>query len=89
MVDRVGDFLDSLPGRRVTTGESPQQIRQALDAGRTLPKEGSDPAKLMGHAADLDRELEAFTNSLRITTFRYHPSGLGSGDEQVERYLNS
>ena len=43
----------------------------------------------MGHAADLDRELEAFTNSLRITTFRYHPSGLGSGDEQVERYLNS
>ena len=41
MVDRVADFLDSLPGRPVTTGESPQLIRQALDAGRTLPKEGS------------------------------------------------
>ncbi len=53
MVDRVADFLDSLPGRRVTPGESPQQIREALDAGRTLPKEGSDPAKLIDHAADL------------------------------------
>jgi aromatic-L-amino-acid/L-tryptophan decarboxylase len=50
MVDRVADFLDSLPGRLVTTGESPQQIRQALDAGRTLPKGGSDPAKLIGRA---------------------------------------
>ena len=53
MVDRVADFLDSLPGRPVTTGESPQQIRQALDAGRTLPKGGSDPAALLGRAADL------------------------------------
>jgi aromatic-L-amino-acid/L-tryptophan decarboxylase len=66
MVDRVSDFLDSLPGRPVTTGESPQQIRQALDAGRTLPKEGSDPAKLIGHAADLLFEHSLFNGHPRF-----------------------
>jgi aromatic-L-amino-acid/L-tryptophan decarboxylase len=53
MVNRVADFLDSLSARPVTTGESTQQIRDALDAKRTLPKKGSDPAKLISHAADL------------------------------------
>jgi len=66
MVDRVADFLDSLPGRPVTTGESPQQIRQALDAGRTLPKEGSDPAKLIGRAADLLFEHSLFNGHPRF-----------------------
>ena len=36
----------------------------------------------------LHPELEAFTNSLSITTFRYRPTGLSSGDEKVEPYLN-
>src|ERR1700678_4353772 len=36
----------------------------------------------------LHPELEAFTNSLSITTFRYRPTGLRSGDEKVEPYLN-
>src|SRR5580692_11586080 len=66
MVDRVADFLDSLPGRLVTTGESPQQIRQALDAGRTLPKGGSDPAKLIGRAADLLFEHSLFNGHPRF-----------------------
>jgi len=52
-VDRAADFLDSRARRPVTTGESPQLIRQALKAERTLPEEGSDPAKLLDHAADL------------------------------------
>jgi aromatic-L-amino-acid/L-tryptophan decarboxylase len=33
-------------------------------------------------------ELEALTNGLSITTFRFVPSGLRSGDEKVEAYLN-
>lgn len=32
--------------------------------------------------------LEPFTQSLSITTFRYVPSGLAPGSERVERYLN-
>ena len=33
-------------------------------------------------------ELEAFTTSLSITTFRYRPSDLKSGEEEAELYLN-
>jgi glutamate/tyrosine decarboxylase-like PLP-dependent enzyme len=53
LVERLGDFLESLPGRPVTTGEAPQAIRQALDAERTMPARGSDPAELMDRAANL------------------------------------
>jgi glutamate/tyrosine decarboxylase-like PLP-dependent enzyme len=33
-------------------------------------------------------ELQAFTHSLSITTFRYIPSDLKSGSEKIEEYLN-
>ena len=33
-------------------------------------------------------ELEPFTQSLSITTFRYVPAGLATGTEQAEHYLN-
>ncbi len=33
-------------------------------------------------------ELEAFTQSLSVTTFRYFPSDLKAGSEEVENYLN-
>jgi len=36
----------------------------------------------------LHPELEAFTSSLSITTFRYRPADLERGDEKVELYLN-
>jgi glutamate/tyrosine decarboxylase-like PLP-dependent enzyme len=34
------------------------------------------------------KELEAFTQSLSITTFRYVPSRLKSGSDEIEKYLN-
>jgi hypothetical protein len=37
LVDSVAAFLGSLPGRPVTTGESPGAIRGLLDAGRHDP----------------------------------------------------
>ena len=77
MVNRVADFLDSLPARPVTTGESTQQIRDALDVKRTLPKKGSDPAKLISHAADLlfDHSLSTGTRAFGVTSrHRLHPS---------------
>ena len=64
LVDRIADFLDSLPTRPVTRGESPSAIREALDAGRSLPREGAAPAQLLDHAADL-----LFDHSL----FNAHP----------------
>ncbi len=53
LVDRIAEFLHSLPQRPVTPGESPSTIRQALNAGRTLPQHGADPSPLLNHAADL------------------------------------
>jgi len=53
LIDRIADFLDSIPQRPVTRAESPAVVRQALEAQRTLPKQGADPAQLLRHAADL------------------------------------
>jgi aromatic-L-amino-acid decarboxylase len=53
LVNRIADFLDSLPNRPVTTAESPAEIRHALQAQRTMPQQGADPAQLLYHAADL------------------------------------
>jgi aromatic-L-amino-acid decarboxylase len=64
LVDRIADFLDSLPTRPVTTGESPSEIRAMLDSSRLLPDLGTDPAQLMDRATDL-----LFDHSL----FNSHP----------------
>ena len=64
LVDRIADFLDSLPTRPVTTGESPPVIREALDSARPLPDLGTDPAQLINRAAEL-----LFNHSL----FNSHP----------------
>ncbi|HZP05030.1 MAG TPA: aminotransferase class V-fold PLP-dependent enzyme [Terracidiphilus sp.] len=64
LVDRIATFLDSLPDRSVTSGESPAQIRQTLGAQRTLPQHGADPSALLTNAADL-----LFDHSL----FNAHP----------------
>lgn len=53
LVDRITEFLESLPTRPVTTGEAPPAIRQALDSSRRLPDDGADPAQLMDRAANL------------------------------------
>ena len=64
LVDRIGDFLDSLSQRPVTTGESPSQIREVLDARRGLPDAGMDAGALLNRAADF-----MFDHSL----FNAHP----------------
>jgi len=53
LVDRIAGFLDSLPQRPVAPGESPSEVRRALDADRTLPQHGTAPATLLNYAADL------------------------------------
>jgi len=53
LINRIADFLGSLPGRPVTPAESPNDVRQALTASNTLPLKGADPARLLQNAADL------------------------------------
>jgi aromatic-L-amino-acid/L-tryptophan decarboxylase len=53
LVDRVADFLDSLPASPVTRSESPSVIREAMDAARPLPHEGAPSTDLLDRAATL------------------------------------
>ncbi len=46
-------------------------------------------AKTLHQLADEHAELEAFTQSLSITTFRYVPADLRDGDEATQTYLNA
>jgi aromatic-L-amino-acid decarboxylase len=64
LVESIADFFDSLAQRPVTTGESPSAIREALDAGRTLPNHGAEVGELVNRAAGL-----LFDHSL----FNAHP----------------
>jgi glutamate/tyrosine decarboxylase-like PLP-dependent enzyme len=66
LIDRIASFLDSLPQRSVTPGESPSAIRQALDADRQLPQHGADPALLLNQAADLLFEHSLFNGHPRF-----------------------
>jgi aromatic-L-amino-acid decarboxylase len=66
LVDRIAGFLESLPQRKVTPGESPLEVRQALKADRTLPQRGTDPAKLLDHAADIMIDHSLFNSHPRF-----------------------
>jgi aromatic-L-amino-acid/L-tryptophan decarboxylase len=46
-------------------------------------------ARTLYHLAEAHPELEAFTHSLSITTFRYVPQNLRGGAEAAEAYLNA
>jgi len=46
LVDAVAGYLDSLPDRRVTRGESPDAVRAALNADLPLQQAGTDASAL-------------------------------------------
>jgi aromatic-L-amino-acid/L-tryptophan decarboxylase len=66
LIDRIAEFMDSLPERRVTRGESPSDVRQTLRAERSLPQHGADPALLLNGAADLLFEHSLFNGHPRF-----------------------
>ena len=63
LVERIADFLCTLPDHPVAPNESPRVIREALGTG-TLPEEGAEAKALLEEAADL-----LFAHS----TFNGHP----------------
>jgi aromatic-L-amino-acid/L-tryptophan decarboxylase len=68
LVDQIGDFLEALPGGRVTPAESPGAVRNVLEAGRGIPEAGTSAGDLVSEAADL-----LFGHSL----FNGHPRFFG------------
>jgi len=66
LVDRIAEFLDSLPGREVTTGESPADVRRALNADRKLPEDGEDASVVLKRATELLFEHSLFNGHPRF-----------------------
>lgn len=67
LVDRIADFLASLPDRPVAPDLSPSSVRALLGAP-TLPTQGSEPATILAEATDL---------VLNNSTFNGHPRFFG------------
>ena len=53
LVDALATFLDGLPERAVTAGETPAQVRAALDATSPLPATGAPATALIARASQL------------------------------------
>ena len=51
LVDKVAEFLESVPQRPVTHDESPSAVRDALDLTGPLPELGTDPGPLLEQTA--------------------------------------
>ncbi len=66
LVDRIADFLASIPTYPVTRAESPEQVRAVLSANRGLPEEAQDPESLLREAAALLFEHSLFNGHPRF-----------------------
>src|SRR5260370_24602176 len=66
LIDRIADFLGSLPSRRVTPGESLSVVREALGATEPMPAAGTDPTLLLEQAATLVFEHSLFNGRPRF-----------------------
>lgn len=60
LVDRIAEFLETLAERPVTRGESPALVREALDAGRSMPSGSAGASELLDRAATLLIEHSLF-----------------------------
>lgn len=67
LIDKIADFLESLPNRPLTTGEPPSAIRKLIGQD-LLPMKGTDPKTLLNETAQL-----LFDHSL----FNGHPKFFG------------
>jgi glutamate/tyrosine decarboxylase-like PLP-dependent enzyme len=66
LVEQLAEFLESLPHRPVTRGESPSAVRQALDLKGDLPEGGTDPGPLLEQTASLLFEHSLFNGHPRF-----------------------
>jgi glutamate/tyrosine decarboxylase-like PLP-dependent enzyme len=68
LVDDIAEQLAGLPGRPVTSAETPAEVRRVLGAERALPSAGTDAARLVSEATS-----RLFDHSL----FNGHPRFFG------------
>jgi glutamate/tyrosine decarboxylase-like PLP-dependent enzyme len=90
LVDRVADFLDSLPASPVTRGESPSAIREAMDAARPLPREGAPATDLLDRAATLLFDHSLFNGHPRFWGYvTSSPAPIGMLGELLASAVNA
>jgi aromatic-L-amino-acid decarboxylase len=73
LVDDVAELLGSLRDRPLTPGQSPHEVRDFLNAGASLPAEGTDPAELMAETTRLLLDHSLFNGHSRF--FGYITAG--------------
>ena len=73
LVDHVAGFLDSLPSRRVSPGESPREVRTVLGDSR-LPEHGAAPEALLEEAVKLLLDHSLFNSHPRFMGFITSPA---------------
>lgn len=73
LVDDVADLLASMRERPLGPGETPQQVRAALDAGAGLPSDGTDPARLVAESTRMLLEHSVYNGHPRF--FGYITAG--------------
>jgi glutamate/tyrosine decarboxylase-like PLP-dependent enzyme len=66
LVDSIAEFLESLPSRPVTRGDAPQVIEQLIDAGASLPSEGTDADTLLRETATMLYDHSLFNGHPRF-----------------------
>jgi aromatic-L-amino-acid/L-tryptophan decarboxylase len=66
LIDRLAGFLESLPDRAVTPAESPETVREAIVARRTLPPWGRDVAAITDEAVRLLLDHSLFNGHPRF-----------------------
>lgn len=66
LVDRIAGFLESLPKRPVSPGESPSVVRAALGAEAPLPEQGTEPGALLDRTTQLLFEHSLFNSHPRF-----------------------
>ena len=88
LVDRVAEFLGSLPSRRVSPGESPREIRAIL-GDSPLPERGTAAEPLLDEAVRLLVEHSLFNGHPRFMGFITSPAApLGALGELLAAAVN-
>jgi glutamate/tyrosine decarboxylase-like PLP-dependent enzyme len=88
LVDQVAEFLGSLPGRRVSPGESPREIRAVL-GDSLLPERGTAPEVLLEETVRLLLDHSLFNGHPRFMGFITSPAApLGALGELLAAAVN-
>src|ERR1700755_1701437 len=60
LVDRIADFLASLPARRVAPSATPRALRELIGSTASVPESGTDAATILAEATELLLENSTF-----------------------------